>query len=75
MKFMNTKMQEGQDLSKHLNQILEIAEQLKADGEMIQDSMILTTILSSLPKSYEGRVYNLMEKGDLTVERATLLKS
>ena len=54
-----------------------MSDQLKATGEIIRDSLNISVILNSLPKTYDNCVFTLMGKEKLDVEGAIdyLLKS
>jgi len=62
------KMSEGQDMSQHLNNFRELANQLRGlstEGKEVDDGEILTILTLSLPESYEPLVMALQSCSDL----------
>jgi len=62
------KMSEGQDMSQHLNNFRELANQLRGlstEGKEVDDGELLTILTRSLPESYEPLVMALQSRSDL----------
>jgi len=62
------KISEGQDMAEQLNQLRELANQLRglsADGKGLDDSELLTIVTLSLPELYESLGMVLQSRSDL----------
>jgi gag-polypeptide of LTR copia-type len=57
------KMEEGADLTTHLNDVSTIVSNLKSTGESIPDSLVISSLLNSLPPSYD-LIVGLLEDVD-----------
>ena len=72
-KFFTIKMQEGDDLLTHINQMKALADQLNCLEVPVKDEDIVMTLLESLPPSFENLITALetLRLKDLTMEFVT----
>lgn len=64
-KFLTLRMEEGADIQKHINKIRELAQKLIAVGEKLGEEDLVSTLLYSLPESYETLVVSLESKEEI----------
>jgi hypothetical protein len=62
-KFNNIKMNEGDAVGDHVNQLELIAKELANVGHTLSDKMQVTVVLNSLPPSWDHVVTSLMHSG------------
>ena len=55
-KFLTVKMSEGEDIKEHINKVKTLAEQLQATGGELKSEDLVTTLLLSLPPSYDSLI-------------------
>lgn len=69
-RLMSKRLEAGGDLEEHVNDIIQMADQLKAAGEKFEDRDISNIILCSLPDSFEPLIIALesRDEEDLTLE-------
>ena len=72
-KFFTIKMQEGDDLLNHINQVKTLADQLTCLEVPVRDEDVVMTLLESLPPSFEHLITALetLAMKDLTMEFVT----
>ena len=72
-KFFTSKMQEGDDLLNHVNQVKALADQLTCLDVPVRDEDVVMTLLESLPPSFEHLITALetLHMTDLTMEFVT----
>ncbi|KAH9095789.1 hypothetical protein LEN26_017690 [Aphanomyces euteiches] len=63
-KFFSCAMVEGSDMLKHINEMKTLSEQLEAVGAPVSEEDLVTTLLSSLPESYEVLITVLESRSD-----------
>ena len=72
-KFFTIKMQEGDDLMAHINQVKELADQLTSFEVPVREEDIVMTLLESLPPSFDNLIIALetLRLEDLTMAFVT----
>ena len=63
-KFLTAKMEEGGSMAGHINKIKMMAQQLEAIGAPASEDDIVTTLLYSLPESFEQLIVSLESRAD-----------
>jgi hypothetical protein len=71
-KFLTITMEEGDSMIAHINKVKTLAQQLEAIGEKLREEDIVTTLLYSLPETFESLIVALEARADdLTLEFIT----
>ena len=68
--FYTMKMKEGDSITTHINNIITMANRLKAVGQELTDQDIVTSLLISLPKSFDALTdaLEMLNEDELTLE-------
>ncbi|XP_077223366.1 uncharacterized protein LOC143856969 [Tasmannia lanceolata] len=67
--FIHTNLEEGGNVNEHIQKMINSAHELRVMGKRLDNATIISTILSSLPKSFDeiGRIY-FMSSFDWDIE-------
>lgn len=73
-KLFKTELSIGGDMQKHVQKLLEIAQEIRDCGDKLEEAMIVSAILSSLNAEYDYLVTGLesWKKNELTVQNVKL---
>ena len=62
--FLTVKMEEGEKMLDHINKVKVMAQQLEAIGAQVNDEDLVTTVLYSLPQSFDQLIISLEARAD-----------
>jgi hypothetical protein len=63
-----TKLREGDNLTQHISRLKDLSNELKYAGSTVSEEELVSTLLSSLPASYDMLVMSLESAGDSALD-------